>query len=61
MRDDLDQLDMVLACLKQMEATVLGMKQLRGFIGKGSGQEMLDALIVEAEEKIAEMKRRIMQ
>jgi hypothetical protein len=37
------------------------MKQLRGFIGKGSGQQMLDALIVEAEEQIADMKRRIMQ
>jgi hypothetical protein len=30
-----------------MEATVLGMKHLRVLIGKGSEQEMLDALIVE--------------
>jgi hypothetical protein len=41
-----------MVCLKQMEATVLGLKQLRSFIGKGSGQEMLDALIVEAEQTI---------
>ena len=61
MANDSDPLDMVLACLKQMEATVLGLKQLRSFIGKGSGQEMLNALIVEAEEHIAEIKRRILQ
>jgi hypothetical protein len=44
-----------------MELTVLGLKQLRVFIGKGSGQEMLDALIVEAEQHIAEIKRRVLQ
>jgi hypothetical protein len=49
-----------MVCLKQMEATVLGLKQLRSFIGKGSGQEMLDALIVEAEQTIAEIKRRVL-
>jgi hypothetical protein len=53
MTNDSDPLDMVMACLKQMESTVLGLRQLRSFIGKGSGQEMLDALIVEAEEQIA--------
>jgi hypothetical protein len=35
MPDQFDPLDMVLACLKQMEATVLGMKQLRSFIWQG--------------------------
>ena len=50
-----------MACLKQMEATVQGLKQLRTFIGKGAGQEMVDALIVEAETQIAEIKRRIIQ
>jgi len=49
-----------MVCLKQMEATVLGLKQLRSFIGKGSGQEMLDALIVEAEQTTAEIKRRVL-
>jgi hypothetical protein len=61
MSNDSDPLDMVMACLKQMESTVLGLRQLRSFIGKGSGQEMLDALIVEAEEQIAQIKRRILQ
>ena len=56
-----DSLDIVMACLKQMEATVQGLKQLRAFIGKGAGQEILDALIVEAETQIAEIKRRIIQ
>jgi len=37
-----------MAFLKQMERTVLGLKQLRAFVGKG--QEMFDALIIEAEQ-----------
>lgn len=54
-------LDEIFMCLKQMESTVLGLRQLRGLIGKGPGREMLDALIVEAEEGIAEIKRKITQ
>ena len=50
-----------MVCLKQIEATVLDLKQLQSFIGKGSGQEMLDTLIVEAEQTIAEFKRRVLQ
>jgi hypothetical protein len=47
-----------MVCLKQIEATVLGLKQLQSFIGKGSGQEMLDALIVESQQTIAESSER---
>jgi len=61
MPDPFDSLEVLMVCLKQMEATVLGLKELRSFIGKGSGQEMLDALIVEAEQTIAEIKRRVLQ
>ena len=44
-----------------MEATVLGLKQLRGYVGNGIGQEMLEVLIEEGEAKLAEIKRRVIQ
>ena len=44
-----------------MEATVLGLKQLRGYVGNGIGQEMLEVLIEEGEAKLAEIKRRVIR
>ena len=58
MPDPFDSLEIVMASLKQMEATLLGMKQLRQYVGNGAGKEMLDSLIAEAESQIAEVKRR---
>jgi hypothetical protein len=59
--DDLDVVDTILGLIKQLEATVLGLRQLRCYIGDGVGQEMLDGLIEEGEAKIAEVKRKLMQ
>lgn len=56
-----ESLETILALLKQMETTVLGLKQLRGIIGNGVGHHMLEMLIEEAEAKIREVKRRIIQ
>lgn len=61
MSDNGETLDTILALLQQMESTLLGLKQLRGFVGKGAGQHMLEVLIEEAEAKIAEVKRKIIQ
>jgi hypothetical protein len=58
---DYDWLETVLALIKQLEATLLGMKQLRSCIGKGDGSEILEVLIEEAETKLAEIKRRAIQ
>ncbi|MFL6303804.1 MAG: hypothetical protein ACJ72H_09690 [Candidatus Sulfotelmatobacter sp.] len=59
--DDLDTIDTILGLIKQLEATVLGLQQLRGYAGNGVGQEMLEGLIEEGEAKIAEVKRKLMQ
>jgi len=48
-------------CLKRMEATLLGMKQMRRYVGNGLGKEMLELLIEEAEAQIADIKRRVIQ
>jgi len=59
--NDLDTVDTILGLIKQLEATVLGLRQLRCYTGDGVGQEMLDGLIQEGEAKIAEVKRKLMQ
>jgi hypothetical protein len=56
-----DSLEMILALLRQLEATVLGLKQLRGYVGQGVAQEMVEELIEEGENKLAELKRRLIQ
>ena len=57
----LNSLEIVMASLKLMESTLLGMKQLLPYVGKGLATEMLDALIQEAESQVAEIKRRVIQ
>jgi hypothetical protein len=42
-----------------MEATLLGMKQVRRYVSEGFGAEELDVLIQEAESQISAIKRRI--
>jgi hypothetical protein len=58
---DDNSLETILALLKQMEATLLGLKQLRGYVGKGVGQQMLEVLIEEADAKLTEIKRKVIQ
>lgn len=59
--DDLDTVDTILGLIKQLEATVLGLQQLRSYAGSGVTEEMLEDLIEEGEAKIAEVKRKLMQ
>jgi hypothetical protein len=56
-----ESLDMILALMKQLESTLLGLKQLRGYVGQGVGQQMVEELIEEGENKLAELKRRLIQ
>ena len=59
--DPFNALETVFECLKRMEATLEGMKEMRLYVGKGLTATMLEALIVEAESQIAEIKRKVMQ
>jgi hypothetical protein len=56
-----DSLETMLALLKHMESTLLGLKQLRRYIGKGVGSEMLEVIIDESETHLAEIKRKLIQ
>lgn len=56
-----ETLDTILTLLKQLETTLLGLKQLRGIIGNGTGHQMLEMLIEEAEARITEVKHKLIQ
>jgi hypothetical protein len=59
--DPFDSLETVLASLKMMEATLLGMRRSRQYVAKGFSSKMFDSLIEEAESQVAEIKRKIIQ
>ena len=56
-----DSLEAALVLLKHMESTLLGLKQLRRYVGKGMGSEMLEVIIDECEGHLAEIKRKLIQ
>ena len=60
MISDPETLDSVLHLIKQMEATLLGMQQLRSYT-QGPGKAMLELLIEEAEQNLAEVKQKLSQ
>jgi len=61
MSTDLESAETILALLKQLEATLLGLRQLRGYVGKGPGLMMVELLVEEGEKTIAEVKNKLMQ
>jgi len=54
-----DRVDTIFALIKQLESTLLGLRQLRRYVGKGVGLQMLEVLIEEAEAKLAEVRKRL--
>jgi hypothetical protein len=59
--DEFNALETTLALMQQMEVTLLGLKQLRRYVGSGVGQEMVEMLIEEGETRLAEIKRKVIQ
>lgn len=54
-------LDKIIALIRQIETTILGLRQLRGYVVSDLGRHMLDALIEEAEAGLVEIKRTLVQ
>jgi hypothetical protein len=54
-----DALETVCGLVRQMEALLLGLQQLRGYVGSGVGKAMLDVLIQEAEVGLEEVKQNL--
>jgi hypothetical protein len=59
MSKDSDRLDTIFVLIKQLETTLLGLRHLRGYVGKGVGLQMLEVLIEEGEAKLAEVRKRL--
>jgi hypothetical protein len=57
--DPFKSLEIVMASLRVMESTLLGMKQLLPYVGTEIATEMLDSLIHETESQIVEIKQRV--
>lgn len=47
--------------IQQLEAALLGLKQIRVYVAQGVEQEMLDSVIAQNETRLVEIKRRVMQ
>ncbi len=60
MRDD-KSLEIVLALINQLEAELLGLKQMRAFAVEGVERQMLESVIENSETKLAEIKREVIQ
>ena len=60
MRDD-KSLEIVLALINQLEAELLGLKQMRAFAVEGVELQMLESVIENSETKLAEIKREVIQ
>lgn len=45
--------------IKQLEMNLAGLRQLRGYVGKGVGSHVLEILIEEGEAKLTEVKKRL--
>lgn len=60
MRDD-KSLEIVLALINQLEAELLGLKQMRAFAVEGVELQMLESVIENSETKLAEIKRKVIQ
>jgi hypothetical protein len=56
-----DTLDIVLAMLRQMKATLNGLQQLRDYVGHGVGRQMLEELIEEMVKHIVDTERRLIR
>jgi hypothetical protein len=54
-------LEAVLSLIKQMEVTLLGLKQVRGYLDNRAGREIVDRLIEEGEANLADVKRKLIQ
>jgi hypothetical protein len=58
---DDNSLETILVLIQQLEAALLGLKQMRASVVQGVEQEMLESAIVDNETRLAEIKRKVIQ
>lgn len=60
MTDD-NSLETILVLIKQLQAALLELKQMRAYVVPGIEQEMLESAIMDNETRLAEIKRKVIQ
>jgi uncharacterized Ntn-hydrolase superfamily protein len=45
--------------INQLEAVLLGLKQMRAYVAQGVEREMLESVIDDGETKLAEIRRKV--
>ena len=54
-------LETILVLISQLEAALLGLKQMRAYVAQGVEEEMLESVIVHNETRLAEIRRKVIQ
>lgn len=60
MIDD-NSLETALTLISELEAALLGLKQLRAYVVQGDEQQRLESVIEKSENKLAEIRRKVIQ
>ena len=58
---DDNSLETLLMLIKQLQAALLELKQMRAYVVQGLEQEMLESVIVDNETRLAEIRRKVIQ
>jgi hypothetical protein len=58
---DDNALETVLALINQLEAALLGLKQMRALVVEGVEQQTLESVIENSETRWADIKRKVIQ
>lgn len=61
MLTDDNSLETILVLIKQLQAALLELKQMRAYVVQGVEQKMLESVIVDNETRLAEIRRKVIQ
>ena len=61
MLTDDNSLETILGLIRQLQAGLLGLKQMRAYAMQGVEQELLESVIVDNETRLAEIRRKVIQ
>jgi hypothetical protein len=58
---DDNSIETILMLIKQLQAALVELKQMRAYVVQGVEQEMLESVIVDNETMLAEIRRKVIQ
>lgn len=61
MLTDDNSLETILVLIKQLQAAILELKQMRAYVVQGVEQKLLESVIVDNETRLAEIQRKVIQ